>query len=169
MTVEPFAFETTYDLRAVQEAQREQVRNVSGRWQDKMLIAGGITGFVLLLSWYTFALGAFILAACTFAFAMENRVRRAPDRLRAMQPSPVTLRVTEAGYSLSTPTSTTTATWENVRGFNEAGGYLALHAWQIGGLFLPVEELRAAGVYDRIKALAESRRAAFAAAMQATT
>src|SRR4051794_23590716 len=127
MTVEPFVFETTYEASTARRTMVERERATGRMGQDMVLLVSGVLGFLLLLSRYTFALGAGVLAVSTFGFAMKNRARSAPDRVAEAEPKPITVRVTEAGYSISSPSSSATGTWENVRGFGEMGGYFTLH------------------------------------------
>jgi hypothetical protein len=158
---EPFVFETTYDPVAAQEEFMKAAKAEPTPRGDMVLIVAALLGFALLAWRYTFSLGAGIIATCTFGYAMKTRGREFTRRVAGFDRGPVHIRITNEGYAFSAPTFTSQGTWENVRGFNESHGYLRFHGWFMNQVFLRVEDLKAAGVYDQVKAMAEERRRAY--------
>ena len=166
---EPFVFETTYDPAALQEQWVEETRRGTPRG-DQVMIGAALLGFVLLIWPYTFALGAGILAVCTFGYAMKNRARTHMKRaVWGSDPASIHVRITDEGYTVSEATFTAQGTWKNVRGFFETPSLLVLHTRFTGRMYLSIAAMREAGVYDRIRALADERRSAELAQLQAAT
>lgn len=69
------------------------------------------------------------------------------------------MTLTESGYSLKGDDFHAEAKWSNaIRAF-ETNGFLLVQSWRVPRLYIPIDELRRAGVYERVRAIVDVRSA----------
>ena len=155
-----FRFDTSYDTRDARlnlTASRRSARRVTYNLIFGILAAIGIA----CLFWrYTIALGVAILGIMAFVWAMRRRGEAFRKRYEAslQQPSQtVHVTLTESGYSLKGDDFFAEAKWSNVFNASERNGFLLMHSWQGARLRVPIDELQRAGLYERVRAIADAR------------
>jgi hypothetical protein len=100
-----------------------------------------------------------MLGLMIFAWVIEKRseVRRKRYE-RIQQPSQIVqMTLTESGYSLKGDDFFAEAKWSNVFNALEMNGSLIVQSWQGPRLRVPMDELRRAGVYERVRAIVDAR------------
>jgi nitrogen fixation-related uncharacterized protein len=125
---------------------------------------------VACLFWrYTIALGAVTLGLTTFLWAMRERSRALRKQYESLQEPPQIVRVTltESGYSLRGDDFLAETKWSNVINALEMNGFLLVQAWRMPRLYVPIDELTRAGVYERVRAIVDARSAIRSAAVAA--
>jgi hypothetical protein len=159
--VEPFRFETSYDTRDVRPEIKSATRSRLGPTEDQFFVAFAVIGIACLFWRYTIALGATILAVTTFLWAMRERSREIGKRYArlAEPPTVVRIRVTEAGYSIRGDDFFAESAWNRVINGLEMNGYLLIQSWRMPRVYLPIEELKQAGVYERVREILDVRGA----------
>jgi hypothetical protein len=155
----PFRFETSYDTRDTRpnlNASR-RARRVT---YDRLLVIVGLMGIACLFWRYTIALGAVTLGLTTFVWAMRKRTEGLRKQHEHVQEPPqiVHLTVTESGYSLKGDDFFAETKWSNVFNAIETNGFLLVQSWRGPRVHMPIEELRRAGVYERVRAIVDARR-----------
>ncbi|HEY4216608.1 MAG TPA: hypothetical protein VGM67_05690 [Gemmatimonadaceae bacterium] len=159
---EAFRFETSYDtaggLPEPKVAGRSKHRGV----EDQLFIAFAIFGALCLIWRYTIALGVGVIVATTFLWTMRERSLARRRRLApVIEPRErVSIRVSEAGYSMRGDDFLAETTWNRLINGFESDGYLLVQAWRVPRVYLPVDEMKRAGVYDRVKEIVEAKTAA---------
>jgi hypothetical protein len=128
-------------------------------------------GAALLLWKYTIALGAFILAMTTFAWAMRERSRKWRSGYQRFVDSPELARVgaNETGYWVRGDGFFAESRWDRIVNGIEADGFLIVQSRRIGRVQFPIEELKAAGVYDAIREIVDARTAVYKEALTRAT
>ena len=159
--VEPFRFETSYDTREVRPEIESGKRSALGPTEDQFFVAFAVVGVAFLFSRYTIALGAALLATTTFMWAMRERSRALRKQHRSLEEPPTVVRivVTDTGYSIEGDDFFAETSWNRVINGLELNGYLLIQSWRFPRLYLRIDELRRADVYDRIRAILDARRA----------
>lgn len=160
----PFRFETSYNISDV--VQRESERSRIGPTADQLFVAFGVVGIACLFWRYTIALGAVTLALTTFAWALRERSQAMRKRFNELQTPPMTVHVvvTDTGYSISGDGFSAQTTSDHLVSGFERHGRLQLQAHQMPRVYLPVEQMHRAGVYERVQAIVEPRTASWKAA-----
>ena len=154
---EPFSFETSQDSLEGLPVPRPMERSTFGFTEDQLFIAFALVGGACLFWRYSVALGAFLLAMTTFVWAMRERAREMRRRLAPLREPPqrISIRVTDAGYSQRGEQFFAETSWKGVINGFERDGYLLVQGWRVPRVYLPVEEMKRAGVYDQIKSIVD--------------
>jgi len=155
----PFRFETSYTTRdgrpdvltSQVAASRRPMRAIA----DRFFVICGVGGIACLFWRYTVALGVVTLGLATFVWAMRQRSEaRWKRRGRVQEPlQTVHVTLTESGFSLKGDDFLAEAKWTNVVRGVELNGFLLVQSWRVPRFYIPVDELRRAGLYDRIRAI----------------
>jgi hypothetical protein len=158
----PFHFETAYDTRAVRPELGVARRSKLGVTEDQLFVVFGVFGVACLFWRYTIALGAMTLAVTTFLWTMRQRSRALRTRYESLdEPAQIVhVTLTESGYALRGEDFFAEAKWSSVVNALELDGYLLVQGWRMPRLYLPIDELTRAGVYERVRAIVDVRSAA---------
>ena len=157
----PFRFETSYntrDGRPKLKARRRSKRVT----ENQLFVTFGVIGIACLFWRYTIALGAVTLGLMVFLWLMRRRsmaLRKKHERLQ--EPSQIVhMALTESGYSLRGDDFFAEAKWSGVfNAFETNDGFLLVQSWHGPRLYVPIDELRRAGVYERVRAILDARGA----------
>jgi nitrogen fixation-related uncharacterized protein len=116
-------------------------------------------GIACLFWRYTIALGAVTLGLTTFLWSMRQRSEARQKQYEVLrEPSQIVhMTLTESGYSLRGDDFFAEAKWSMVMRAFEANGFLLVQSWRVPRLYVPIEELRRAGVYERVRAIVDAR------------
>jgi len=158
---EPFVFETSYDTAVVRPEYAAHQRSSLGVTEGQLFAVFAAIGIVSLFWRYTIALGVSMLAMTAVLWLMRQRSLRARKRYGRLEepPTKIRIRVTERGYSIQGDDFAAETSWNRVINGFECDGYLLVQAWRMPRLYLPLDEMRAAGVYDQIKAIVDAKSA----------
>ncbi len=161
--VQPFRFEATYNTSDVETAVARGDRPFRHVSVDRIFIALGIVGVLLLFWIYTIALGAAILAIATFAWGVREKSRGGQKRARRFMQPAETVRVggNESEYWIEGDGFSARAAWMRVRTSHELGGYVLLRALRVPTVYLPIAVLQEAGAYEHVKAILDERHRVF--------
>lgn len=161
----PFRFETSYNTRngrpELHTARLERSRRSMRVTADQLFVIVGLVGMACLFWRYTIALGAVTLGLTTFLWTMRQRSDALRKQNATVQEPPqiVHMTLTESGYSLKGDDFHAEAKWSNaIRAF-ETNGFLLVQSWRVPRLYIPIDELRRAGVYERVRAIVDVRSA----------
>jgi len=93
-------------------------------------------------------------------WAMRQRTEaRWNQRALVQEPlQTVHVTLTESGFSLKGEDFCAEAKWSNVVRAVETNGFLLVQSWRVPRLYIPVDELRRAGLYDRVRAIVDVHR-----------
>jgi hypothetical protein len=123
-----------------------------------------VLGVVCLLTPYTVLLGVALLVAEALAIWLPHtfpgtaaRIFRESEVLQAH----VTYGVNDTGLSVEAPGLAAQAGWKYLRNWRVRDGWLILPCEGIPTVYLLVEALQAAGVYEPVLALAKAHGTAF--------
>ena len=165
----PFFFETSFDSAGERPERRASPRSKLGVTEDRLFVAFGVVGIACLFWRYTIALGAVTLALSTFAWAMRERSRTLrKDYAPLREPSrTVRMTLTQDGYSLSGDDFSAETKWSNVFNGFETDGSLLIQAWRMPRVYIKIDELKQAGVYERVREIVDAKRTARKAALAA--
>jgi hypothetical protein len=154
----PFRFETTYDTRDGQPKLKasRRPRRVT---ENQLLVIFGLIGIACLFWRYTIALGAVTLGLLTFLWTMQQRSKARRKQYGHLREPRRTVHVTltESGFSLNGDDFFSEAKWSNVFNAIENDGLLLVQSWHGPRLYVPIDELRRAGVYERVRAIVDAR------------
>ena len=109
----------------------------------------------LLFSPYTLILGILLIIALGLIWSFSFWA--APLQKANFESAPKvphTYEVTDRGFSVRTPESFSEALWAQLLSWEEYQGVLRLSARDMQPVYLPVDRLRTAGVYEQVLALA---------------
>lgn len=162
----PFRFEISYDPGEVNKLFFAS--SPRGAFDgDRILIGVGLTGVACLFWVYMIALGAALLAGGTLAWWMRERIRDfSRSSEQAYLPSvAVHVTVTEAGYSIRGDDFSADTSWSHLTSSSERNGLLTLQSRQFPRVLLSVDQMKRAGVYVAITAIANAKRAERLAAL----
>jgi hypothetical protein len=152
----PFRFDASYDTR---DARPNLATSRGSTRRAAVFTIWGAIGVTCLFWRFTIALGVAMLGLMIFAWVIEKRseVRRKRYE-RIQQPSQIVqMTLTESGYSLKGDDFFAEAKWSNVFNALEMNGSLIVQSWQGPRLRVPMDELRRAGVYERVRAIVDAR------------
>jgi hypothetical protein len=129
--------------------------------EDQLFVALALLGIACLFWRYTIALGAVTLAMTAFAWGMRERARERRKNYVPLQepPTRIDIRVTESGYSMRGEDFFAESSWDRVVSGLEVGDCLIVQSWRVPRLYLPIDEMRRAGVYDQIRAIVDAKNA----------
>lgn len=159
---QPFRFETSYDTRDGGPNLKTSGRSRRVTY-NRLLVIFGLLGIACLFWRYTIALGAATLGLTTFLWAVRRRgeaFRKRYEQHLREPPQIVHVTLTESGYSLKGDDFFSEAKWSNVFNGLETNGFLLVRSWRGPRLYVPIEELRRAGVYERVREIVDARSAA---------
>lgn len=165
----PFFFETSFDSAEERPERRPAPRSKLGVTEDQLFVVFGVVGIACLFWRYTIALGAVTLALSTFLWAMRERSREIRKEFAPLrEPSRIVrMTLTQDGYSVRGDDFSAETKWSNVFNGFEHDGSLLIQAWRMPRVYVKIEELKQAGIYDRVhdivKAQSAARKAAIAA------
>lgn len=156
----PFRFETSYDTRDGRP-DLKRPRRSKRVTENQLFVTFGLVGVACLFWRYTIALGAVTLGLMGFLWAMRRRSQRHRKKYeRLEEPSQIVhMTVTESGYSLKGDDFFAEAKWSGVFNAFETDRHLFVQSWHGPRLYVPIEELRRAGLYDRVRAILDARGA----------
>jgi hypothetical protein len=163
-----FKFEHTRELSEA-DYRALQAYSPSGYRLRGRLILGAITllGFVSLFSLSTLAVGIVLLIAAiigwSFPRMMRSSARRTYEQYRYLH-GPVTYGVSNEGFWLRAAHLDSFSRWPNLAGWREHDDVLNLGASGMMPVYLPVSQLRNAGLYDRVMDLARHHGSEFGVA-----
>jgi hypothetical protein len=156
----PFRFETSYDTRDGRP-NLNAARRSKRVTENQLFVIFGVMGVACLFWRYTIALGAVTLGLMVFLWAMRRHsqaLRKKYERLQ--EPSEIVhMTVTESGYSLKGDDFFAEAKWSGVFNAFETDRHLFVQSWHGPRLYVRVDELRQAGLYDRVRAILDARGA----------
>jgi hypothetical protein len=154
----PFRFETSYDTRDTRRNLNASRQARRGTY-DRLLVIVGLMGIACLFWRYTIALGAVTLGLTTFVWAMRKRSEAHWKQYEHIEEPPqiVHLTVTDSGYSLKGDEFFAETKWPNVFNAIETNGFLLVQSWRGPRVHMPIDQLRQAGVYERIRAIVDAR------------
>lgn len=156
-----FRFETSYDTRDVRPNLKARGRSKRVT-ENQVFVVFGLIGVACLFWRYTIALGAVTLGLMVFLWAMRRRSRALRKKYeRVQEPQQIVhMALTESGYSLKGDDFFAEAKWPAVfNAFETNDGFLLVQSWHGPRLYVPIDELRRAGVYDRVRAILDARGA----------
>jgi hypothetical protein len=153
----PFRFDTSYNPRDVRSNL-----NASGRsrrvTENQLLVIFGLMGIACLFWRYTIALGAVTLGLMSFVWIMQKRsaARRKQYEHLQMPSQVIHVTLTESGYSAKGDDFFAEAKWSNVFNALETNGFLLVQSWQGPRMYIPIDELQRAGLYERVRAIVDA-------------
>jgi hypothetical protein len=161
LAAEGFSFETSYDTGVLRPEYAAHRRSSIGLTEKQLFAAFAVVGIAFLFSAYTIALGASILAVVVFGLHMRHRSQKNRKRMAGLEEprALIRIRVTDTGYSIRGDDFFAETSWARVINGFEADAYLLVQSWRMPRLYLPIEEMRAAGVYDRVRAIVDAKSA----------
>ena len=122
-----------------------------------ILASIALIGLVSLFSPYTVAVGVLLLIAAIIGWRwprmMRSSQRRMYKQYRYLH-EPVTYGVSNEGFWLRTTHLDCFSHWPNLAGWREHDDVLDLAASGMMPVYLPVSQLRSAGLYERVMELA---------------
>jgi hypothetical protein len=165
----PFRFEFSYDTREMRPELKATERSGLGITEDRMFVIFAVLGALCLIWRYTVALGAVTLALTTFLWRMRQRSREWYKRKELVEETPQVIRMTltESGYSLRGEDFFAETNWSNVISSFELNGFLLIQGRRMPRLYVPIDELKRAGLYERVHAMVDERTQARKAAIAA--
>jgi hypothetical protein len=152
-----FAFERDVHIP---EDQYVDILAVAGR-RTTFLTSGTAAALgVLCLLWpYTVALGIVVLSGCVIALSIPSVV---PGSLRSVYRrtphlhGPLTCSVNDAEMWVRGASFQCRSQWSNLHVWRESAGWLVLNPHGLLPIFLRIDDLKTAGCYDPIVALARA-------------
>jgi len=156
----PFRFETSYDTRDGRP-NLQGSRRAKGVTESQLLVSFALIGIACLFWRYTIALGSVTLGLIIFLWAMRRRsqaLRKKHERLQE-PPQIVRMTVTESGYSLMGDDFFAEVKWSGVFNAFETDKFLLVQSWHAPRLYVSTDELRRAGVYERVRTILDARGA----------
>jgi hypothetical protein len=154
----PFSFEHAWEMTAADFVWLNTPSFRPSRRGYLRLAALAVFGLAALFWRYTAGIGMLVLVIMAFIAAMPRFVRSSlrnrfdeSDYLHG----PVAYGVSSRGFWLRGASLGAESDWAGLRSWQERGGWLILFGSGMPPVYLPVGELREAGVYADVKALAQ--------------
>lgn len=127
-------------------------------WRSRAkLLAAAALGGAMLFSPYSADMGVLVIAMAVFLLALprlsRSRLRRRYAKTRYLH-GPVTYGVSGRGFWLSGEHLNSESSWPGLTGWQERQGWMILSATGMPPVYLPLGDLRAAGRYEQVLALA---------------
>ncbi len=165
----PFRFEFSYDTREMRPELKATERSSLRVTEDQLFVIFAVLGALCLVWRYTFALGAVTLALTTFLWRMRQRSRALRKQYEPLEETPQIIRMTltESGYSLRGEDFFAETNWSNVISSFDLNGVLLIQGRRMPRLYVPIDELKRAGLYERVHAMVDERTQARKAAIAA--
>ncbi len=165
----PFRFEFSYDTREIRPELKATERSSLRVTEDQLFVIFAVLGALCLIWRYTVALGAVTLALTTFLWRMRQRSRAWRKQYEPVEETPQIIRMTltESGYSLRGEDFVAETTWSNVISSFDLNGFLLIQGRRMPRLYVPIDELKRAGLYERVHAIVDERTNARKAALAA--
>jgi hypothetical protein len=119
-----------------------------------LLTAATILGIAAMFSLRTMAVGVVVLTLCTFAWTYPRWSRNFAGKdywSRRYLHGPLTYGISDQKLWFRGRHLYSESTWEGLSVWEEKDGVLRLHANGMPELFLPIDILRNAGVYDKVR------------------
>jgi hypothetical protein len=156
----PFRFETSYDTRDGRP-NLKPARRSKRVTENQLFVTFAVMGVACLFWRYTIALGAVTLGLLIFLWAMQKRSKARRKQYERLQEPPqiVHMTLTESGYSLRGDDFFAEAKWSGVFNAFETSQYLFVQSWHGPRLYAPIDKLRKAGVYERVREIVDARSA----------
>ena len=163
----PFSFEMSIDTRDLYPSLRHPTKSWLGVSDDQLFVGFALLGAACLLWRYTIALGAGIIAVTTFGWAMRERARKwRAGYERIVEPSEIVrVGATESGYWVRGEGFFAESRWDRIINAVELNGYLIVQSRRMPRVQFPTEELKKAGVYDRIRTVVDAPTARYKEAL----
>jgi hypothetical protein len=154
----PFRFEASFSTRDGRP-ELKAIRRSRRVTEDQLFVIFGLMGMACLFWRYTIALGAVTLGLTTFLWAIRQRSGALRTQYAPVQePSQIVhMTLTESGFSLKGDDFYAEAKWSMVIRAFETNGFLLVQSWRVPRLYVPIDELRRAGVYERVRAIVDAR------------
>ena len=154
MLSQPFHFELATQVSEGDYITRQFVQRPRTRRHLSYLTLATIVGAAALLSLRTTALGVVILIICTFVWTAPQMARWASRHEYSNTNylhGPLTYGVSDQKLWFRSAHLYSESTWAGLINWDERGGTLRLAASGLPELFFSVDELRGAGVYERLR------------------
>jgi len=166
----PFRFEFSYDTREMRPELKAKERSSVRVTEDQLFVIFALFGAACLVWRYTIALGAVTLALTTFLWRMRQRSREWKKRYELVEEAPqiISMTLTESGYSLRGDDFFAETKWSNVIRSFERNGFLFIQGRRMPRLYVPIDELKRAGLYERVHAIVDERTQSLKAVLAAT-
>jgi hypothetical protein len=165
----PFRFEFSYDTRELRPELEASRKPRVGATEDQLFVIFAVLGAACLVWRYTIALGAVTLALTTFLWRMRQRSLALRKQYEPLEETPQIIRMTltESGYALRGDDFFAETKWSNVIRSFDLNGFLLIQGRRMPRLYVPIDELKRAGLYERVHAIVDERTEARKAALAA--
>jgi hypothetical protein len=161
----PFSFEHAWEMTAADYVRLNAVPRLTTRVLLR-LAAIAVLGVAALFWRYTAGVGVVVLLVTGFVAALPRlggSISRRRFAESAYLRGPVAYGVSSRGFWLCGQNFGAEADWAGLGVWQEREGWLVLSASGIPPVYLPIGDLRSAGVFDAVKTLAQAHAREFGA------
>jgi hypothetical protein len=155
----PFSYEHSWAMTEAQFVRLNTGAFSHTRRSRTILIGAGLVGGLMLLSPYSAGIGLLVIALCGFLLLAPRMARTQMERRYAETTylhGPVRYGVSGRGIWLAGEHLSAESSWRGLRSWREQEEWLVLHASGMFPVYLPLGDLRARGLYERVITLARA-------------